>query len=62
MPDRHIRALRDELDRLIKSSSKLHTEINHALRESARHEADNPSDPAPLKPLRKKTARKAPHK
>ena len=53
MPDKRIRALREELDRLIQASHRLQKEIAEALGESVRQTGDKPSSEVVLKPVRK---------
>jgi hypothetical protein len=59
MPDKRIRALREELDRLIKTSHRLQEEIAEALGESVRHTGDKPSSATGHKPPRKSTTKKS---
>jgi len=58
MPDKRIRALREELDRLIKASHRLQEEIAEALGESVRQTGDRPST-ATSQPPRKGTKKKS---
>jgi hypothetical protein len=53
MPDRHIRALREKLDRLLDTTRKLEGEIADALKKSA---SDASSD-KPAKPVNRRVAK-----
>lgn len=43
MPDRHIRALREKLDRLLETTRKLEGEIKQALKTSSDASGDTPA-------------------
>lgn len=58
MPDRHIRALRDKLETLLKTTRKLEREVAQALKKSAVKDSDDTPAATPTKRRVTKAARR----